>query len=131
MLLAAAALRPFSLPNLQPIGTLCELLIRAVQHTSKLIRRVMDVLSLTQPHAGFHKKPQKKGKAMEDPGDDNGREARWARIALAATKQSLRRASSRSPQLPLRYAAWLGKVRCERANLLVGGSQCSGFSSAC
>ncbi len=39
---------------------------------------------------GFHKEPRKKGKAASEPAEDSGREARWARIGLAATKQSLR-----------------------------------------
>ena len=42
--------------------------------------------------AGFHKQPKKKQKAGADDEveDAAGREARWERVALAATKQSLR-----------------------------------------
>lgn len=43
--------------------------------------------------AGFHKEPRKKqrrGDDDEEVEEAAGREARWGRIALAATKQSLR-----------------------------------------
>lgn len=43
--------------------------------------------------AGFHKEPKKKQKKGDDEDemeDAAGREARWGRVALAATKQSLR-----------------------------------------
>ena len=43
--------------------------------------------------AGFHKEPKKKQKKGDDDDemeDAAGREARWGRVALAATKQSLR-----------------------------------------
>lgn len=44
--------------------------------------------------AGFHKEPKKKQKRGDDEEEEveeaAGREARWGRVALAATKQSLR-----------------------------------------
>ena len=54
---------------------------------------VLKYLSWRWLCTGFHKEPMKKQKKGDDDEEGEGaagREARWERIALAATKQSLR-----------------------------------------